>query len=222
MPFPRRQLGEVKSFFPKKGEDIFLVPNKIEGELELQKMGFNDGRYGEIEMSKDAFVFFKELEIGNKLLPEDIIRMINSHVVIDEKGKVKSLDFDYTTITVLPELPIDLEYLYCGLSPIEEIPSLPEGLKELFCDGTEISSLPELPLGLKVLNCSHTHIDRLPELPASLEYLNFSYTVVKVLPKLPVGLKNLECKGTFFSSNAEKKKELEQYCKENNIDLNIT
>ena len=99
-------------------------------------------------------------------------------------------------ITTLPTLPSKLKELYCSRTPITSLPDLPSGLETLYCHNTPITSLPALPSELKKIYCSRTSLKCLPDLPSGLQMLNCSHTSLTSLPDLPSGLKDLYCSNT--------------------------
>jgi Leucine-rich repeat (LRR) protein len=64
-------------------------------------------------------------------------------------------------LTSLPELPEDLEILYCYENKLTSLPELPKTLKILMCHDNQIKLLPELPEKLEVLYCYNNPLESL-------------------------------------------------------------
>jgi Leucine-rich repeat (LRR) protein len=103
------------------------------------------------------------------------LKKYNEQININDylKDGGKTLWLNSLGLTQLPELPEDLEYLYCY--------------------NNKLTSLPELPKGLKYLDCSYNNLNQLPKLPESLKYLYCEGNNLNQLPELPEGLKSLWC-----------------------------
>lgn len=94
-------------------------------------------------------------------------------------------NFDYNSITQLPEFPLGMNFLSIAGNPICELPSLPDTLDYLDVVNTRITRLPTLPAILQDLSVSHTNICELPTLPDTMEDLYCENTPIRWLPNLP-------------------------------------
>jgi len=99
-----------------------------------------------------------------------------------------------------PELPKNLEKLYCYNKDITSLPDeLPINLKILEVASNKLTKLPELPISLKILSCLDNQLTELPDLPKSLSYIEFFQNP---LTKLPKGMKKV-----FIKQQAKEDKE---------------
>ena len=123
---------------------------------------------------------------------EELLRRVaNTQYVLGHLLNVSDLN-----ITSLPELPLELEFLYCYTTQITHLPKLPSGLKVLWCYKTPLTSLPDLPSELYELDCSETNITHLPDIPFGLRTLVCYSTPLATLPELPSTLRALDCYST--------------------------
>jgi Leucine-rich repeat (LRR) protein len=110
--------------------------------------------------------------------------------------ELQGLWCSYTHLTSLPDLPSGLTVLECFNTPLTTLPELPSHLEWLWCANTRITCLPTLPSRLRVMDCSNTQLTSLPDLPPSLNWLNCSNTQLTSLPDLHSGLQRLLCSKT--------------------------
>jgi hypothetical protein len=103
-----------------------------------------------------------------------------------------------TQLDTLPDLPSELYVLWCSNTPLTSLPDLPDGLQEIRCYSTQITSLPTLPEQLLILHCSDTPLTSLPSLPSRLQQLYIDDTHITSLPILPHGLQRFSCLNTPF------------------------
>jgi hypothetical protein len=66
------------------------------------------------------------------------------------------LDVSGLNITSLPDLPSELQKLYCSNTNLTILPALPSGLQILECANTNITTLLDLPSGLQKFWCDNT------------------------------------------------------------------
>ena len=99
-------------------------------------------------------------------------------------------------ITSLPDLPADIQILWCYDTQLTSLPALPSGLQTLYCYNTLLISLPDLPSGLESIDCPNTPLTSLPDLPSGLQSLFCYNTQLTSLPDLPSGLTDLDCSNT--------------------------
>jgi Leucine-rich repeat (LRR) protein len=62
-----------------------------------------------------------------------------------------------------------------------ELPDLPDELELLWCYNNNLTYIPELPKSLLMLRCNDNKLIELPELPESLEYLDGDNNNIKYL-----------------------------------------
>jgi Leucine-rich repeat (LRR) protein len=102
------------------------------------------------------------------------------------------LDLSWLGLTELPELPTDLEILYCSNNQLRILPdTLPAGLIHLDCHKNQLRTLPDtLPASLRVLCCSHNRLMRISDtLPVGLLEFACSNNQLTWIPDtLPTGL----------------------------------
>ena len=130
---------------------------------------------------------------------------------MDELSGLLNL-FGYN-LTTLPDLPPNVQRLWCTNNYLRELcplpcslislrceynfltclPPLPDTLETLMCSENQLFSLPKLPKSLLCLMCTNNPIGELPPLPTNLDTLECSENLLVSLPKLPLSLRTLIC-----------------------------
>lgn len=129
---------------------------------------------------------------------------------------ITDLDLAFNRLVELPELPPNLERLFCDHNRLRSLPllppklislrcnnnnlvelsPLPNSLLSIDCNNNQLTVLPALPNKLRMLSCSGNPITRLPKLPETLEVLDIMFTHITVLPFLPERLIDLRIYGS--------------------------
>jgi len=176
--------------------------------LLINRMATNKNGNHKISIISEPFLVSLR---GENLDSVDLRSMYNDF----EFRSITDLDVSFNNLVELPDLPPNLERLFCShnrlirlpLLPsklktlscnnnvLVELPPLPRSLLSISCDVNQLTLLPELPINLRMLNCSQNPITRLPRLPESLEFLYISYTRIAVLPFLPERIIDLHLNG---------------------------
>ena len=112
---------------------------------------------------------------------------------LDVTPNLVTLYCSHNQLTVLPELPQNLQMLNCSHNQLTVLPELPQNLGGLICSHNQLTVLQELPQNVISLDCQVNQLTVLPELPSNLEYLYCSKNQLKSLPKLPSKLQVLLC-----------------------------
>ena len=110
-----------------------------------------------------------------------------------------NLNYSRKNLTKLPELPDNLQELFCDGNKLTSLPKLPNNLEILWCDHNQLTSLPKLPNNLEILWCEHNQLTSLPKLPDNLKELHCQTNQLTSLPKLPDNLKYLYCNHNRFT-----------------------
>ena len=88
-----------------------------------------------------------------------------------------TLTYSNRNLTILPELPLNLQELDCSRNQLTALPRLPPELQQLHCFNNQLTQLPELPpskrgqskRGLQKLYCSFNLLTSLPNLLSTLQ-----------------------------------------------------
>lgn len=120
-----------------------------------------------------------------------------------DAGTVTSLDVSFKSISDLTGLEgfMNLENLNCeGNINVSFLPNLPTNLQTIYCNSNKLTSLPTLPGGLTELRCTDNELTSLPSLPNSLQTVFLSNNKLTSLPTLPSGLLEIRCENNQLTS----------------------
>jgi hypothetical protein len=109
---------------------------------------------------------------------------------------MKTVHISDEGLTKLPQLPPDLNKLFCFKNRLTELTpvSFLEKLYHLDCDQNLLTELPQLPKDLQRLECCYNQLTQLPHLPKGLTILRCDYNQLTELPPLPPSLEVLSCR----------------------------
>ena len=133
------------------------------------------------------------LEYPNRGLNNEELAELLSEYTPSQRCNIVSLNVADNNLTLLPELPVGLQVLYCETNQLTVLPPLPNGLKGLRCSRNNLTVLPPLPDTLTGLNCHTNNLTVLPPLPHGLKGLICYTNNLTILPPLPDGLIELYC-----------------------------
>ena len=125
------------------------------------------------------------LDYTNRGLNNDEFKFIIAQYTPSEKNRIITLSIAGNNLTNLPDLPPNLQELYCYENKLISLPKLPITLNKLSCANNELTDLPNLPQNLQGLFCNHNKLVILPELPLTLEALFCHNNQLRVLPEIP-------------------------------------
>ena len=114
---------------------------------------------------------------------------------IEYLDQLDSVIGNYSALTFLPDLPVNVKYLELSYSSgLTALPATLPNLEVMFINNCSLTSVPYLPPTLKLLNCSNnSNLSALPALPSTMENLNVSHCQFAQLPVLNGGLMELRC-----------------------------
>jgi hypothetical protein len=119
---------------------------------------------------------------------------------LKDATSIKELLLTGNTITVLENLPPNLETLICNLNKIHTINNLPKSLKRLVINYNQLKTLDNLPSNLEYLDCADNKLEMIQSFPLNLKDLNCSCNCLKNLPNLPKNLKKLYVEYNYLTS----------------------
>ena len=102
-------------------------------------------------------------------------------------------------LTMLTELPEQLQILFCSENLLTRVPKLPNQLRELYCSENLLTSITDLPDQLRVLCCHSNLLTHITGLPGCLEKLYCSWNLLTTLPRIPQQTRQLFCSGNPLS-----------------------
>jgi hypothetical protein len=133
-----------------------------------------------------------------KVIPSNVETLSITFIGIDkvpenlkDATNIKELILTGNSITILENLPPNLEILTCNMNMIKEIKNLPNTLTHMYISSNQLVSLENLPPHLEDLDCRDNNIEIIKTIPKSLIRLQCAYNKLKTLPILPRKLKAL-------------------------------
>jgi len=125
------------------------------------------------------------LDYSDRGLNNDELKFIISAYTPSEINRIIGLSVIGNNLTKLPDLPPNLQELYCYNNNLTSLPDLPATLNILSCANNQLTNLPVLSPNLQKLFCHNNNILFLPRLPPNLTSLFCNNNKLKVLPELP-------------------------------------
>jgi Leucine-rich repeat (LRR) protein len=127
-------------------------------------------------------------------------------VLIEFKGKTYDtektykIDCSLTSVSVIPDTFLNLEYLNCNNSRVSEIPKTLIKLTYLDCSDTQVSIIPDTLTKLIKLDCSNTNVSVIPDTLIDLDEIDCNTTNVSAIPGTLTKLNYLYCSDTQIST----------------------
>lgn len=147
--------------------------------------------------------------VGIKEVPENL----------KDATHIKTLILTGNSITVLENLPPNLETLICNMNKIKEIRSLPDSLTRLICNYNQLVILENLSPNLIMIDCADNKLEVIKSLPDPLIQLDCSCNNLKQLPKLPSKLHTLYTQYNYLECLPSLPESLSVLAYRNNINI---
>jgi len=108
-------------------------------------------------------------------------------------SSLECLNVHRNELTVLPELPEQLQSLVCGFNQLVKLPELPSALKYLYASNNQLKVLPKLPETLLFMNCEFNQLTQLPVFNEGMVDFDCSDNKLTRITQTPLSLRVLKC-----------------------------